>query len=82
MSQQYPQVTVTPVVHGRAVPDATPVTMVEAQFTPRSRRYTFERHHICTVCNFCFEESAMVELNGKWYCTRYKHDQEGIADEG
>lgn len=80
MAQQYVPVTVTPVLHGRAVVDATPVEMIEVQFTPKSRKYTFEKHHQCSICTFTFPESELVNIGGKWYCTKYKHDQEGIAD--
>jgi hypothetical protein len=78
MAEQHVNMTVTPVLHGRSVVDATPVVMVEAQFTPSSKRFTFEKHHNCKICTFTYPESKMVEVNGAWYCTKYKHDLEAI----
>lgn len=75
MPSQYVTETVTPVLHGRAVVDATPVDMIEAQFTPRMRQ-TFEKHHNCTICTFTYPESELVNIGGAWYCVKYKHYQD------
>lgn len=75
MAQQYVTETVTPVLHRRAVIDPAPVDMIEAQFTPRMVQ-TFEVHHNCAICTFTYPQSELVEINGAWYCTKYKHYQD------
>jgi len=76
MATQYVTTTVTSVPHGRAVPEpAANFEMIEVQFTPRMRQ-TWEKHHVCPICNFTFPESEMSRVNGGWFCNRYKHAQE------
>lgn len=54
--------------------DATPVDMIEVQFTPTKEAQV--RHWVCPICHFTYPETEMVMVGGQWYCTRFKHDQD------
>jgi hypothetical protein len=75
MASQYSDVTVTPVLHRRAVIDATPVTMTEAQFATGLIQRG-EKYHVCNLCNLTYPESKLSQVGGNWYCNRFKHAAE------
>ena len=76
MAQQYVERIVTSVPDGKGVPfPAADFTMIEAQFTPRMRQ-TWEKHHVCPICDFTFPESEMGLVKGTWYCNRFGHAKE------
>lgn len=75
--EQYLNVTVVPVA-SRLVTDLTPVTMIEAQFTPTKEAMV--RHHVCPICHFTYPETEMSLVSGQWYCIKLKHDQDKLKD--
>lgn len=83
MASQYTTVTVTPVPHydtsgnlRRGVPAPfDDVDMIEAQFATGLVQRG-EKYHVCPLCNFTYPESKMSQVNGGWFCNRFKHAAE------
>ncbi|KKL09418.1 hypothetical protein LCGC14_2566060 [marine sediment metagenome] len=79
MGSQYTTVTVTPVLHRRSVIDTTPVDMLQCE-DATGGPFSFKRWYICPICTLTYRKDKMVEIEGTFYCKRFKHYLDIIED--
>ena len=77
MAEQYVNITVVPIAT-RLQTDVTPVTMIQANFTPVKKagnadQGSFVKHHVCPTCSYTYPETEMGLVGGTWYCNRFSH---------
>ena len=78
MSDQYVGVVVIPTGERWNGYDTTPVNMIEVQFTPTKEAEV--RHRVCPTCRFTFPETEMMNVSGAYFCIRFKHGEDEIAE--
>jgi hypothetical protein len=73
MSEQYLDTSVTVTNEKCNFTHGDTVAMVEAQFSPTKKGFSWMRWYKCKICDLTYREDEVVFIGGAPYCTKYKH---------
>lgn len=73
MSDQYTEVWADPDDHSKG-------TMLQANYTPRTRGYSFKKHVLCAICGLEYSEDEVTYIDGVPYCNKLGHADDAIAE--
>jgi len=59
--------------------DPSKGTMLQANYTPRTRGNSWMRHYLCATCGLEYRADEVSFVDGKPYCLRLGHADEAIA---